>query len=133
MSTNSNIAKKNSDGTITSIYCHWDGYPSNNGRILLDHYNNESKIDELLSLGSISSLAKNVKPIGKTHSFDNKEPNCVVAYHRDRGEDLEITVLANLKEFKSTKHSREYNYLWDNGVWFVNGKKLTKKVINAPE
>jgi len=62
MSTRSTISKVNQDGTITSIYCHWDGYYSNNGKLLLENYNDEKKIDELLSLGSLSSLEKNTCP-----------------------------------------------------------------------
>ena len=27
MATRSRIAKQNPDGTIKSVYCHWDGYP----------------------------------------------------------------------------------------------------------
>ena len=35
MSTRSNIAIKRKNGTVESIYCHWDGYLSYNGKILL--------------------------------------------------------------------------------------------------
>jgi len=30
MATRSNIGIVNEDGSVTGIYCHWDGYPENN-------------------------------------------------------------------------------------------------------
>jgi len=86
MATRSRIAKEQADGTVKSIYCHWDGYPSNNGKLLLEHYQDPQKVDALIALGSISSLAPEVEPKGE-HSFDRPEEGVVVAYHRDRGED----------------------------------------------
>ena len=41
MATRSNIGIVNEDDSITAIYCHWDGYPEHNGKILLNHYNNK--------------------------------------------------------------------------------------------
>lgn len=35
MATRSRIGIENQDGTVTSVYCHWDGYPENNGRICI--------------------------------------------------------------------------------------------------
>ena len=70
MSTRSIIAKENQDGSITAVYCHWDGCPSNNGKILLENYKTEKQVDKLLSKGSMSSLGeKCTKPKG--HSFDS--------------------------------------------------------------
>lgn len=56
MATRSNIGIRESDGTIRAVYCHYDGYPSNNGRILLDHYTNEVIVRELVAGGNMSSL-----------------------------------------------------------------------------
>lgn len=50
MSTRSTIGIKE-NGIIRSIYCHWDGYPENNGKILYEHYNSKEKVEELLRLG----------------------------------------------------------------------------------
>ena len=38
MSTNSTINIQNEDGTVDSIYCHWDGYLEFNGKLLQQHY-----------------------------------------------------------------------------------------------
>lgn len=60
MSTRSHIAIQNADGTIESVYAHWDGYLSNNGRILLESYNTENAVRELISKGDVSSLGDTV-------------------------------------------------------------------------
>jgi len=85
MATRSRIAIELEDGSVESIYCHWDGYPEGTGRVLLDHYTLPEKVQDLINLGSISSLAPILESTGK-HSFDNPEPGVVVAYGRDRGE-----------------------------------------------
>jgi len=48
MATTSRIAILNFDGSVDSIYCHYDGYPSHNGKILLKYYNDEMKIRKLI-------------------------------------------------------------------------------------
>jgi len=65
-----------------------NGYPSNNGRILLDHYQDEDKIDTLLSLGALSSLGPE---IGEQHDFEDKaRSEWCMAYCRDRGEVIKF-------------------------------------------
>lgn len=93
-----------------SIYCHWDGYPSHNGKILLEFYNTDESIDELLSLGNISSLCKRVKPDeNETHSFDSPIKDVTVAYHRDRNEPL---------AFWGEGSGEEYIYLFHESEWY---------------
>jgi hypothetical protein len=85
MSTRSAIIIENEDGTAEGIYCHSNGYPSNNGKLLLKHYKDEAKIRALIALGDISSLDAE---IGEKHPFeyDQRPENVVTAYHRDRNE-----------------------------------------------
>lgn len=83
MSTRSNILRENSDSSYDCIYCHFDGYPSNNGRILLENYTDPSKVDALIALGDLSSLRSE---IGTKHNFDDSPDNECNAYGRDRGE-----------------------------------------------
>ena len=88
MRTRSRIGIEIEKGKYKHIYCHFDGYPENNGVILIDHYKDREKIERLIALGDISSLAENVEPDpNKEHSFDGaKQDDVVVAYGRDRGE-----------------------------------------------
>lgn len=58
MSTRSRIGKLNPDGSILSVYCHSDGYGV--GETLKEHYTDIKKIDALLALGDISSLAAEI-------------------------------------------------------------------------
>ena len=41
MSTRCRIGIENKNGTITSIYCHHDGYLEGVGEILVNHYKTE--------------------------------------------------------------------------------------------
>ena len=58
MSTRSAIAIVHDDGTVTSIYCHHDGYPSYMLNMLKDNYSEEEKVKELINLGDLSSVEK---------------------------------------------------------------------------
>jgi hypothetical protein len=100
MSTRSTISIKTPEGKIRSIYCHWDGYLKHNGELLKTHYNNESAASNLIELGGISSLASTLET--------------TVAYHRDRKEPLNITVVDDIKDIDS----QDYNYLFMGGKWF---------------
>lgn len=87
MATRSRIGIENPDGTVTSIYCHNNGNPFHNGRVLKEHYAQPEKVKALIALGDISSLDEQVEcPEG--HSFSNRVKGYTVAYHRDRGEDF---------------------------------------------
>jgi hypothetical protein len=113
MATRSRIGIEKEDGTILSVYCHWDGYPSHNGKILLENYTDREKVLGLIELGSISILAKNLTPVdGSAHDFEKPAKDVVVAYHRDRGEGLEIPrVNASLEAF-SRSDFEEYGYIF---------------------
>jgi hypothetical protein len=72
MATRSLIGIKLNDNIVKTIYCHWDGYPEHNGKLLVENYNTPAAIFDLLELGDLSSLAET--------------PAKCVAYHRDRKE-----------------------------------------------
>ena len=118
MATRSKIAIEDQDGTVRSIYCHWDGYPSHHGPILLEHYTTQEKVESLIALGSISSLAPETEiPEGVTHNFENATEGIVVAYHRDRGEDLSIKAHGSVNDFVKSD-VEEYGYVFTAaGEW----------------
>lgn len=129
MSTHSRIGIELPDGHIESIYCHWDGYPSNNGRILFEHYQEPEKVLALIGLGDLSSLG-NV--IGEQHSFDDYYPDSdprsswCCAYGRDRGEEgTGAKTTSSLKEFwqQAKEGYEEYVYLYrqQEGAWYWSG------------
>lgn len=122
MSTRSRIGMVTDDGKVISIYCHWDGYVQNNGRILLESYTDPAKVKALISLGDISILEAEVEPKELVeHSFDNPQDGVVVAYGRDRGEDpdsIAPRVDSSVDEFVKSD-VEEWGYLFKDGKWFV--------------
>lgn len=141
MATRSRIGIENEDGTVSSVYCHWDGYPSNNGKILVTHYTDREKVKELIALGAISSLKENVAPtelpdiIGirmlkefkvlpkTTHTFDTPQDGVTIAYHRDRGEELQEARVDKSIEAYAKSDYEQYGYVFtkDNEWKVVDG------------
>ena len=125
MATRSRIAIETSDDqgnkVIKSIYCHFDGYIDHNGKILQEFYTSESKVKSLIELGDISILAKEVST-NESHDFGNPKKGVVVAYHRDRGEDLSPPrENSSVSEFFKSD-IEEYGYLFtEEGEWLVKG------------
>ena len=127
MATRSFIGKKLDDGKVRFIYCHWDGNPEYNGKILLEHYN-LNNIDKLLDLGDLSALGERINPISSEHSFSNPEWDTCIFYGRDRGES---NVSAKIRDMEDYLHDMddwdiEYKYLLDfDGRWYcyVNRSK----------
>lgn len=115
MSTRSRIGIQDENGTIRSIYCHFDGYPSGVGSILKEHYSNRQKLNMLINLGDISILEENVSTMDE-HSFNNPKKGVTVAYHRDRGEPLNrARVDSSLETFYV---SEKYGYVYTlEGKW----------------
>ncbi len=115
MSTRSFIGKLNANGSISGIYCHFDGYPSHHEPIL-KNYNTNDKVDQLLALGSLSILGSE---IGEKQDFDNPtNDNWCLAYHRDRGEELEVFMTYESQdEMMSSISWADYAYLFDGTNW----------------
>jgi hypothetical protein len=122
MSTNSSIAIKNEDGSVTAIYCHWDGNIEHNGHLLAKHYTTEEKVRELLALGNLSILGEvvGVKVDFDTYRTPSEGTSQCVAYGRDRGEhNQQAVTFPDRKKAMDFYSSGEYHYLFDNGVWTV--------------
>ncbi len=120
MATRSRIAIENEDGTVTSVYCHNDGYvEGGNGETLIIHYRDREKVKQLIALGNLSSVSARVKPQGTIHSFNTPEPGVTVAYHRDRGEDFDQWQHKSVTDFFNSD-IEEYGYLFtQEEEWLV--------------
>jgi hypothetical protein len=86
MATRARIGLELADGTITTSYHHWDGYPAGLGFNLVNNWNTADKIAPAIALGDASHWGTK---IGDKIDFDVRgdgyyEQN--VYYHRDRGE-----------------------------------------------
>ena len=110
MGTRSTIALEFADGTVEQVYCHWDGYLDNNGKILLQSYMDPFKVKALLALGGFSSLK------------DSVEDTAEEAYTQ-RGESCDINKYKNADEYFDCSQQEEYDYILRNvngvAVWFV--------------
>jgi hypothetical protein len=131
MGTRSRIGYELPDHSVVSVYCHWDGYVENNGRILVEHYQNRDDVMELIDGGSMSSLRT-------THLWEtaavrdedgkiveNPDGSWVMSptrdaqplYNTERGEEVSVQH-TSFDEFVSGNSAEEYSYLYDlNGNW----------------
>lgn len=125
MATRSTIAIELEGGLVKQVYCHWDGYLSHNGAILLEHYSNPVKAEALINNGSISSLNQEV---GEQHDFDARfestDPRSLWTrfYGRDRGElDTEFNVFKDFNAYAKDHQYEEFEYiLRADGIWYVS-------------
>jgi hypothetical protein len=142
MGTRSTIALEFADGTVEQVYCHWDGYLDHNGQILLQHYMDPFKLRDLIDLGDMSSLRKD---IGEKHVFskfdlatqieqrlhDESTQDMCTFYGRDRGE--KGTGAKKFKDFAdyAENHQREeYEYiLRTDGKWYVSYYKTGSEYV----
>jgi len=97
VSTRSTIWIENEDG-LEGIYCHFDGYLSNNGVLLYNHYKDEEKLRELISKGEMRVLNETVE---KSGFYDDGRGNY-------KAKDIKETA----------EYSEEYNYIFKDGDWF---------------
>jgi hypothetical protein len=124
MATRSRIGIEMQDGSVQSIYCHWDGYPQGVGAMLQEHYQDPSKVEALIALGDISFLREEPAPVSDearaTHSFSMPAEGVTVAYHRDRGEPFRAPrVDADIDTF-SRSDIEQYGYVFtQQGVWKI--------------
>ena len=134
MGTRSRIGVMHGD-KIKSVYCHWDGYLSHNGRMLQEYYDS-AKANYLVALGDLSSLGPNVEiPEGVAHSFDEPAKDISVFYGRDRkDENTEFKVAHDFEHFLAQCNNcdAEYYYIMKDGVWYCGdtykGTDISNKI-----
>jgi len=109
MSTRSRIAIENQNGSVTSVYCHFDGYISGVGKTLEKHYTDRSVVEELIELGDLSALGTS--------------PSSTSAYSSNRNEDLHKTSYLCVEDLFELgfQSGEEYVYCFTkNNIWLVN-------------
>ena len=138
MGTRSTIALEFADSTVQQIYCHWDGYLEHNGAILAEHYSDPFKLRDLIDLGDISSLGRN---LGHGHPFSKfglkeedpdfdkmialckqaEDEGWTTAYGRDRGETgVDSKKFVDFQDYLAHHQYEEYEYiLRKDGNWYV--------------
>ena len=83
MATRARIGIELKNGSVLSVYHHWDGYPEWLGRILNTHYNDRAKVAELIDGGDFkfdihntNSIIKNSKERDVRLFKFNKKRSC---------------------------------------------------------
>ena len=123
MATRSRIGIELSDGSILSVYHHWDGYPTWLGRILNTHYTTREKVEDLIDGGDMSSAWTNC---GWNNETRPKGP----MYYSERGEDCPPRLDKDMEEFFSV--GEEFSYIFRNGNWFAYDMHQFEDMV-APE
>ena len=119
MATRSRIGVMLDDGSIKQVYCHFDGYVEGVGLTLIENYDTEDKVKELINLGDMSSLGHKIST-DEPHSFDNPAQGVTVFYGRDRGESGTQPYILSMDEWLGEFSSCEdYLYLFTGGQWWV--------------
>ena len=101
MGTHCTISMITPNGSKKTIYSQFDGYLEHTGNLLLNDWNTQKKVSELVKFGDIECIYEYpiVKSIEKIDVRKDKNP----LKNRMGGEyDLE-----------------EFNYLWKDGKWYV--------------
>ena len=105
MATRSTIALEFADGSVSQVYCHWDGYLEGVGAELVEDYSNPFELQKLIDQGDMS---------------------CIGAPYTDRGESYEDNAarrFQNFDEYVAEYQQQEYDYILRNvngkATWFV--------------
>ena len=107
MGTKGNIIAQ-VDDEWRMIYVGYDSYLSSLGRMLLKHYQDVEKIEQLVSLGDCSYVGRELTS------------NLTTAYHRDRHEpwdDVQYRVFASCEEAQNAA-DESYVYVRKGGKWW---------------
>jgi len=115
MGTRSRIGIQLKDDSILSVYCHYDGYPEFNGRVLRDEYDTVEKVKELIDGGDMSCVWTNA-------GWNNETlPKMGPLYYTMRNESLESNAPRydeSIFDFLDKKNNEEYAYIWTvNNKW----------------
>jgi hypothetical protein len=114
MATRSTISILKKDGSLRSVYCHWDGYLEGVGETLIINYKTPQQVNELIENGDISSLGLTINESEFYHKKDSR-----IAY-------LEYKSLDEQGYFHSLQ---DYNYIykeqeqrWEYFRWYEINK-----------
>ena len=125
MATRSYIGTRNMNGSVDYIYCHFDGYPEHNGKILIEHYSSPNKVNKLMELGDLSVLGE---MIGEKQDFNNRVPGYCLAYGRDRGEENVSVKNGDFSELIKDQNV-DYVYVFDGDYWECFDTNKPEKLI----
>ncbi len=132
MATRSRIGIELKNGSVLSVYHHWDGYPEWLGRILKTHYSSRDKVAALIDGGDMSSCWTEMR---WTETGAEKVQEYGPEYYSQRGEDTPPRHDATVEEYLSD--GEEFAYLYRKGEWVCYNmhqfdKDKTPELIEIP-
>lgn len=148
MGTPCMIGKRNQDGTITAIYCNFDGYPTGVGLTLAAHYTDPMKVDRLLELGDIWSLGNEpvdvithiVAALGCKHWYELTYLNKLDEKTVDELMDMYTRRITGKGERKAQTYDSldaliydtptGYQYVLDAGKWRVHDGESGRRWVS---
>ena len=149
MATRSIIGILHDNNTIESIYCHYDGMPSNTGYFLLTYYNTKQKVIDLIKNGDLSSLACSHNWNDEQHpTINNKIQLTPKPYskRKDQPEPSTRPIVHDIQcNFFNDLMGEEYKYLYIpedryNDGFIITGWKCwnvqdtkNRYLVNIPE
>lgn len=142
MGDRSTIAILKVDGTIESIYTHWNGFISGNGALLYQYHNSRELVKDLIKLGDIYQLTDILEPEKFIlHTLDNPQIGVSVFYARDGGGEVVINKYPTLEHYLESNDLQGYNYVFHEkkNQWYCVDnltkklEKLTKHLLEDEE
>jgi len=103
MGTHALVYKKTERGYL-GIEISYDGFVSHVGKILHLHYTTETKIDELILMGNLSSIGETIEECESYYS---------------RGEAYEDNKPKLFEKNPKYSHNYSYVYVYEEGEWTV--------------
>ena len=119
MGTRSEIGIVKDDGSIESIFCHYDGYISGVGATLLEFYNTKEKIMALMKCGHLCGLGACPSECIR-EDWATNVPNF---YFKKLGKDF----YGKGSDDNGIGRDFSYLYFFKDGEWMVSYWKTTRR------
>lgn len=118
MGTRCEIGIVKDDGSIESIFCHYDGYISGVGATLLEFYNTKEKVVALMKCGHLCGLGACPSECIR-EDWSTNVPN----YYFKK---LSKAFYENGSDDNGIGRNFEYLYFFKDGKWMVSYMKRTR-------
>ena len=123
MSTTATIAAYDPTlGRVTQVFLRNDGYLDHAGKILLNYYNTNERVAELLNHRHIVNLAPNIDYVAPSKEGFYRRASCEF-YMRDRPDEAQMVdphLYDGVDDYRKRGVRQDYNYFWDGKQWLVN-------------
>ena len=109
------ISIMNSDGSLDTIYNHWNGYPDGLGETLIDYYITENMVRELIALGNVSYVGRKLKPTTSNPDSDVTLALGVTAWKPNK----EAIHFDTFEDYCKSNMIQKYNYIYNHPHWYI--------------